>query len=145
MKVLTYPKKIVLEEYGIEVRPYLYLDEKRQIVEKMLELSDPIDRELCMWSIIFQVCCGIDEGTDYDLLCATGVKEKVADVLWNDINEINNAVADSESMIRIVSAFLADMTTLMDKTTKKIPTGAKLEKLMDKVAGMIGANNGDIQ
>ena len=36
MKELTYPENIKLEEFGIEVRPYLYLDEKKQIVEKML-------------------------------------------------------------------------------------------------------------
>ena len=145
MKELTYPKNIKLEEFGIEVRPYLYLDEKKQIVEKMLELDNPLDRELCMWSIIFQICCGIDEGADYDLLCATGVKDKVYNIFYDDIQEIENAIVEAESMTRLVAAFLADMTGLMDKMAHKIPTGAKLEKLFDKVANVVGKQDGDIQ
>lgn len=145
MKELTYPKNIKLEEFGIEVRPYLYLSEKKQIVEQMLKVDDPLDKELCMWSIIFNVCCGIDEGADYDLLCATGVKRKVEDILWDDINEINNAVGELESTTRYVAVFLDEMSKLADQTIKKIPTGSKLEKLVAQFTKVIGDKDGDIQ
>lgn len=145
MKELTYPENIKLEQFDIEVRPYLYLSEKKQIVEQMLKIDDPLDRELCMWSIIFSICCGIDEGADYDLLCATGVKEAVKDILWDEINEINNAVAELESTTRYIATFLNEMSKLADQTIKKIPTGSKLDKLVAQFTKAIGDKNGDIQ
>lgn len=145
MKELTYPENIKLEEFGIEVRPYLYLSEKKQIVEQMLKVGDPLDRELCMWSIIFNVCCGIDDGADYDLLCATGVRRKVENILWEDIDEINNAVRELESTTRYIAVFLDEMSRLADQTIKKIPTGSKLEKLVAQFTKVIGDKDGDIQ
>lgn len=142
MKELEYPKNMKLENFDIEVRPYLYLSEKRQIVEQMLAITNPFDRELCMWSIIFSVCCGIDEGADYDLLCATGLKGAVGDILWRDINEINNIVGEYESTPRLVTAFLNDMSNLADKAVKKVPTGARLDKIVDKFTKVIGEQNG---
>jgi hypothetical protein len=142
MKELKYPENIKLEQFDIEVRPYLYLTEKKQIVEQMLMIENPLERELCMWSIIFNVCCGIDEGTDYDLLCATGVKTAILEILWVDIEEIYDAVAESESTMRFVAAFLNDMSKLADETIKKIPTGSKLDKLVDKFTKFVGEQDG---
>lgn len=143
MKELKYPENKVIDDFGIEIRPYLYQSEKKQIVEKLLEISDPLDRELCLYSILFDICCGIPEGTDYDLLCALGLKRIVYDELFNDIIEIETALTELEDSKRLVAAFLADMTDLMNKMTKKIPTGAKLDKLVDKFAKVIGTQAGE--
>lgn len=143
MKELKYPENIKLEQFDIEVRPYLYLTEKKQIVEQMLTIENPLERELCMWSIIFNVCCGIGEGADYDLLCATGVKTAVENILYQDIEEIRCGVAESESTMRFVATFLNDMSKLADDTIKKIPTGSKLDRIVDKFTKLIGEQDGD--
>lgn len=138
MKELTYPENIKLEKFDIEVRPYIYQSEKKQIVEQMLNIDDPLDRELCLWSIIFKICCGIDEGADYDLLCANGIKQAIEDILWHDINEINQVVGELESTTRYISVFLNEMSKLADETIKKIPTGSKLDRLVEKFTKTVG-------
>lgn len=137
MKELKYPEVIELDEFDIDVRPYITYEEKQQIILKLLEFDTYLEREYALDGILTVNMCGIPSGTDYDLLKVNGVISEIRDILKDDIDDIYKTINDMETSTHIMKNFLGEITPLLEKAVKKMPTGKKMDKMMEQALNIV--------
>ena len=130
---LKIPDKVIVEEFDICVRPYLYLDDIIEIGEAMLGCDNIITQDAVMTLEVLDRCTNIDKELitipseedseedkfmGFDLIYLSGLK----DAVFNKIQNINDvwAYVDSKSDVSAAMAHFIrnDLTVAMDKVTE---------------------------
>lgn len=131
MKKLDKIKDVYLEKYDIHVRPYLTMDEIREIVIRALDENDFVEREVFINSCIVARCSDIPEEEmeqlTYGDLVQSGLLEDVLSVVKN-ANDIARFIEKNESVDNQVKIFLKELIKEIKKMDKKLPTGEELGK-----------------
>lgn len=129
---LEYPANRILESCEeISIRPYLLLSEEDYIVNALKDIEDRIKREFTLDCLLLEACAEVDSELNYDLLKANNVFEEIRMILSDYIDDIRTALAYEDSLDKSVKEFLAEMSVLVEKTVKKIPSQNKLEKALN--------------
>lgn len=149
---LKIPDKVIVEEFDICVRPYLYLDDIIEIGEAMLGCDNVVTQDAVMTLEVLDRCTDIDkelitipseedseedEFIGFDLIYLSGLK----DAVFNKIQNINEvwAYVDSKSDVSAAMAHFIrnDLTVAMDRITeilqkweKKMPKGKQWNEIM---------------
>lgn len=144
MKELTFPKNIKIEEFGIEVKPYLTVEEIATIADSVMSNTNYITKQKARDLGVLAICTDIEEvkEEDYDLYVATGLVDAVLSNVSN-IRTISDTVNDEynvgESLTMIAtkfqnienrvgmiedkfSDFIDNATKTMESVNKKLPS-----------------------
>lgn len=120
-KMDNYGEKITLENWGIEVRPFLTLSEIESIITQVLTCKNGIERDKMLISNIIVACTdlyyeGMDFDYEYEQILYSGFWEdllQACPILRSNIQTIHREVEEVLSTRAVVN-------TLLDAITNKI-------------------------
>lgn len=123
---------------GISVVPYIKSDDVAYIGKQIMTRIDYMERKILKEMLILEKCTNIKDldKYDYDELKANGVIDAVLCEIKN-VDCVDEYVKFTESMNMAVNEFLKQTLVQIDKFGKKIPTGKKLEDMLEKISKQV--------
>ena len=123
MKEIKIKDKVYLEEFDIEVNPYLTYSQIQQIVKAMKAQEDWATRQQNMDLLILFHATNLTkeqiEEVGHDVLLQSGLIDAVYEQIVN-IDDINKALAYTESLQRALAQIAKELPKTMEPIMKKV-------------------------
>ena len=144
MLELKYPEKIIMEKYGITVRPYLLPTEVALIIGELIEKETYVDKEIRLHALLLHFCTDLtkEETSNeevYYTLYANGFFAELCEMI-PQVGTVYKGVKDAESMDRVFNKFLDKLGTSITNLEKKLTTktlGKQIEKAIVALQGAV--------
>ena len=153
MKEITMPKEIYFEEYDLQVRPYLTLEEVVSIGELVVQADNPIEQEMTI-AMNTLICCTElttedfqapesedeedSESVDVDVLdigdiMISGMWDTIKSEIAN-ISMVYDYVRYFESPQIAIAKFLNQtLPNMLDKYVDRLPKDGEWEEVIEKL------------
>lgn len=136
MKELKRPENIYLEEYDVNLRPYLTLQEQQTIVNLLMNSDDLIDRKIRLITGIVEFCTDIptdDDSIDINDIIISGLWGTIYGKMYEYIEEVNLAVERYDSMDFAFSKLANMAIEQLDKLADALPNENQLMEIAKKL------------
>lgn len=136
MKELKRPENIYLEEYDVNLRPYLALQEQQTIVNLLMNSDDLIDRKIRLITGIVEFCTDIptdDDSIDVNDIIISGLWGTIYGKMYEYIEEVNLAVERYDSMDFAFSKLANMAIEQLDKLADALPNENQLMEIAKKL------------
>lgn len=124
-------KKIYLEEYGVEVKPYLTYAEVQSIINGVKKFGTWSERETCKDMMLMFYATGIEanvlEEIGHDKLLQSGLIDAVRYSVAN-FEDIDRGVAYEESLAKTLNTLATKLPDIADKVKEVTKDGAPSKK-----------------
>lgn len=130
---LPYDEKIVLEKWGVTVRPYLLVEDIEHIINQLLTCNNGMERDMILIADIIAVCTDLytgDEDVHYTY------EEILYSGFWADIMEACPILVDN---IRTIHREVAEYNSVQKKLGNLIDTITNKVEQIDVSAEDIAA------
>lgn len=122
---------------GLMIRPYITYDETREIVKRLSEIDNQEERDFVLNCTLLNLCCGINQPLDYDILETNNIFDEIRFELGKYITRIQIGVDYCDSIEYNIRKSLDSFIGIADKLEKKFPnkktTNELVEILKEKV------------
>lgn len=135
------PANIMLEKWGVSVKPYLTMSEIYTIGEGAVEKSNYVEEIMWINQSLLS-CCVIDENFedfDYDCLNAQGFFDDIKMAIRN-YQELKEYIQRRTSIQREMAELIKVVKETIPKLEKKVPSNRQFTKLIAKIQDKIVQN-----
>lgn len=131
---IVLPENIYVEEFDVEIKPYLTVDEVAIIGDKMLEAEDYCEMIVAKDCALIKACvtdCELLNGIEYNVIKHCGL----IDVIYknvNNIDDIDEYVKIKTSANVLLGTFLKEAIALISKATDNLSDNKQIAELIEK-------------
>ena len=137
MKELTMPKEVYLEEFGVNVRPYLTSDDIVAIGQLMVEAENYTQQELTLIVNTLIQCTDITEeeiqDANLDLIIQSGLWKAVEQNIVNTYKVWEYVYHEEDVNISVAKFLNVTLPTLIDEYIDRLPQEGEWGEVMDKL------------
>lgn len=133
------PENVHINEFDVDVRPYLTLEEVATIAEAMMKAEDWCQMEVVLNSNILRYCVVNAEeldGMDYEVLKHSGFIKAVKSCV-NNYYDIYDYIEAKTSNAAMLGEFLKEFVKVLDKAQKKLPKKAELTDIIGQAKDLM--------
>lgn len=133
------PANVHIDEFDVDVRPYLTLEEVATIAEAMMKAEDWCQMEIAFnYGILTNCVVNAEElnGIDYEVLKHSGFINAVVARISNDY-DIYDYIKAKTSNTAMLGEFLKEFVKVLDKAQKKLPKKAELTDIINQAKDLM--------
>lgn len=133
------PANVHIDEFDVDVRPYLTLQEVATIAETMMKAEDWCEMEIALNHGILTNCVVNAEelnGIDYESLKHSGFIKAVRSCV-NNYYDIYDYIEAKTSNTAMLGEFLKEFIKVLDKAQKKLPKKAELTDIINQAKDLM--------